>query len=286
MKRDEELDEYYNNARPPQDVACLSCGRLMYEIHKELDTSFDDKEVSILYMFECPLKHLPRRAFYDNGKEYRPTDPKCKKCQSFTSSNSERNENSITTTYTCTSCGEIEKDVLDLTFKKTEEVIDKDFAKDRDEFCLTKEEGERYIMSTVHLQSNSFLNNEDNSNKKEYTKEVHDKVETLNKLTILELEELLSKKFEGTQFVRLQFKDPVSDREFYVPFVVYDTNSKTNPNVSEIDLAKIINKATKDTNWRLMSDGIHYRLGMLTGRLRAYEKEEDLLELVRVRNKK
>ena len=29
-----------------------------------------------------------------------------------------------------------------------------------------------------------------------------------------------------------------------------------------------------------MSDGIHYRLGYLSGRLRAYEQEEDLKNLV------
>ncbi len=31
----------------------------------------------------------------------------------------------------------------------------------------------------------------------------------------------------------------------------------------------------RETNWRLMSDGISYRLGYLNGRLRAYEGEED-----------
>lgn len=36
-----------------------------------------------------------------------------------------------------------------------------------------------------------------------------------------------------------------------------------------------------DTNWRLMTDGISYRTGILTGRLRAYETEEDLLRLVK-----
>ena len=32
--------------------------------------------------------------------------------------------------------------------------------------------------------------------------------------------------------------------------------------------------------WRLMSDGIHYRLGLLGGRLRAYEREEELVTIV------
>ncbi len=35
-------------------------------------------------------------------------------------------------------------------------------------------------------------------------------------------------------------------------------------------------KTLVDTNLRLMSDGIHHRLGYLNGRVRAYEREEDL----------
>ena len=35
-----------------------------------------------------------------------------------------------------------------------------------------------------------------------------------------------------------------------------------------------------------MSDGISYRLGFLIGRFHAYEREEDLVELVRVKMKK
>ena len=42
-----------------------------------------------------------------------------------------------------------------------------------------------------------------------------------------------------------------------------------------------IDGALMSTNWRLMSDGVAYRLGILTGRLRGYEREEDLLKLVK-----
>lgn len=45
-------------------------------------------------------------------------------------------------------------------------------------------------------------------------------------------------------------------------------------------LKKLIKVALEETNWRLMTDGIHYRLGILTGRLKAYEREEDLVKLV------
>lgn len=286
MSRDEEIDKYYENAKPPEEITCLLCGRIMYEMHKEIETSIDDKKIRVLYMFECPLKHIPRRAFYDDGEEYRHKEPDCKKCRRTTKSNSVRTGDVITTTYTCTSCGYEDVDTLDLKPKKVEEVIDVDFVKDREEFCLTKEEGDKYIMDSLALKSYSDSKKEEEEKNSKYSEDVREKAKTLKKLTILELEELINESIKDTQFVRLQFKDPVTERDLYIPFVVYDTNANTNPKASEIDLTKIINKVTKDTNWRLMTDGINYRLGMLTGRLRAYEREDDVLELVRVRNKK
>lgn len=45
-------------------------------------------------------------------------------------------------------------------------------------------------------------------------------------------------------------------------------------------LKKLVDEALEETKWRLMSDGISYRLGYLNGRLRAYEREEDIKNLV------
>jgi len=45
-------------------------------------------------------------------------------------------------------------------------------------------------------------------------------------------------------------------------------------------LKKLVVKALKGTNWRLTTDEISYRIGYLTGRLHAYEREEDLKRLV------
>jgi hypothetical protein len=44
---------------------------------------------------------------------------------------------------------------------------------------------------------------------------------------------------------------------------------------------RIIKKALEGTNWRLMSEEVHYRLGYLSGRLKGYEQEEDLFQLVK-----
>jgi|GEM_PF-2680458 hypothetical protein len=34
------------------------------------------------------------------------------------------------------------------------------------------------------------------------------------------------------------------------------------------------------TSWRLMSDGVTYRLGMMSGRIRIYEDQDDLAKLI------
>jgi len=53
---------------------------------------------------------------------------------------------------------------------------------------------------------------------------------------------------------------------------------------SKKKLTKLLKKGLKETNWRLMSDGISYRLGVLSGRLRAYEDEKDLVKLVQAKS--
>jgi len=40
--------------------------------------------------------------------------------------------------------------------------------------------------------------------------------------------------------------------------------------------------ALEETNWRLMGDGVCYRAGYLSGKLKCYEKEEDLLDIVNI----
>ena len=46
------------------------------------------------------------------------------------------------------------------------------------------------------------------------------------------------------------------------------------------DLKALVSKALENTNWKLMSDGITYRMGILKGRIRGMEKEKDLLKHV------
>ncbi len=111
-------------------------------------------------------------------------------------------------------------------------------------------------------------------------RELYDKAKQLKKLTIVELEKLLAPALEHSNFIKLTLKEPQISKDFVLPFIVYDSKPDRTDAVSCSDLKKIITDTLSGTNWKLMSDGVTYRMGMLEGRLRGYEREEDLIKLV------
>lgn len=66
----------------------------------------------------------------------------------------------------------------------------------------------------------------------------------------------------------------------FIEFSCLDSKSDRDDYDSRKVLTVTIKESLEDTNWRLMSDGISYRLGYLTGRLRAHESQDDIRELV------
>jgi hypothetical protein len=91
---------------------------------------------------------------------------------------------------------------------------------------------------------------------------------------------ILAPTLEKAGYIEFSLDKPEVGRDVFVGFSCLDSKSDRGDYDSEKTLKKTIEKALVDTNWRLMSDGIHYRLGYLSGRLRAYEQEEDLKKLV------
>ena len=116
---------------------------------------------------------------------------------------------------------------------------------------------------------------------KEQHKDLYEKATKLKKLKIIELEKHLTFTLKKESYVQLQLGSPEIGKDVIVPFTIHDSNSKRDERESSSDLTKLIKKKLKGTNWRLMTDGVSYRLGMLSGRLRGYEQEEGLVKLVR-----
>lgn len=86
---------------------------------------------------------------------------------------------------------------------------------------------------------------------------------------------------EKGQYIYLKFGNPEINKDIIVPFTVQDSKGGREKLASDYELRQLLKKALKETNWRLMSDGVSYRLGILSGRLKGYENEEDMLKLVK-----
>jgi hypothetical protein len=108
----------------------------------------------------------------------------------------------------------------------------------------------------------------------------------VKKINIAGLEKLLKAAIKKTDYVDLHISMQPPDRQIILNFSVRDTQEKRPEYDSRKTLEKIIEKALEDKNWSLMSEGVSYRLGFLSGRIRGYETEEDLQELTKSRMKK
>jgi hypothetical protein len=142
MEADQRRDDLYESAEPPEDIRCLTCRNRVEPTYKHMWYG-SDKEDRVLFMFDCPNHCLPRRAFFSDGEEWRIKPNLCPTCKIDLNHKEEDDGKKLVTTYACSKCGYTNTNEIEWSFKKEEE-IDENFAKDRDRFCLTDEEGEKY----------------------------------------------------------------------------------------------------------------------------------------------
>jgi hypothetical protein len=271
---DRAKDELVNSAEPPEDIQCLTCGNIMAILSKDLHNWGPDKKDRVLFMYDCPNGCLPRRAFFNNGDEYRPKPNLCPKCDNVLDYTNERLTDKIITNYTCSRCGYKKSDELDFSTKK--EKIDKNFVKDRERFCLTEEEGREYI--GFREKNDSLFTLLKDSKDEEETKK---KIAEIRKLNIADLNDILPQDLGKEGYIKLEFSKPEISKDVIIGFTIQDNKSGRIEYDSIHNLKKIINLILSNTNWRLMSEGISYKLGILSGRLRGYENDEDLLKLIK-----
>jgi hypothetical protein len=283
MERDEARDTLFETATAPEDITCRTCGRLMFVSSKHLNIGSDDEKDTVLFFYDCPLEHIPRRAFYNNGQEFRREPRLCPKCQAPVNEEDKSTKKKFVTLITCPSCDYADTQEIERTAYKEEEP-DPDFEKDRAKFCLSDEEGMKFIEGKRNLEELSKIMEKHKEKEKE--KDVYDEVAKIKKLKIIELEQLLAPVLEKEGYVKLQFKNPEITKDVIVPFVVYEQRPDREDRASTHDLEKLLRKTLQETNWRLMTDGTSYRLGMIEGRLRGYEREDDLVTLMRQKLKK
>jgi hypothetical protein len=278
MVEDRAKDYLLETAVPPKNINCLGCGLEMFVIHKDFYDWESSKKDRVLFMYDCPRSCVPKRAFFNDGEEWKPKQRVCPKCQGKLRSADEREEKKIITTDIC-DCGYREIIELDLTVKNIpKESIDENFAKDRERFCLSSEEGGKYISQKATLEQLKFLSKE--IEEREKNKDLYGKVAKLKKLNIAELRSLLEPVLEKESYAKLEFSQPRMEKFVTIDFALQDAKIGRVEYDSRTILKRLLEKTLIDTNWRLMSMGITCRLGILSGSFKGYEREDDLKRLI------
>lgn len=280
MDSDRKIQEKYDNAKPPEDIYCKECFSRTKITSKDLLNSSDENS-NVLFMFEC-VKCKKVQALYENGSEWHYDPVKCPKCNCPMNHDSKLIKDILTTNYLCSSCSYKEQSVHD--FKKSNEETKRREARDqkllevyRDRFCLNGEAGVDAVRCADDV---SRLVKEWKEQEKKDKDPVYQKAKQLKKLKIGQLKELLEKTIEKEDFKDLTFAKPEIGQYVIVEFSVNDMKDERGEYDSQNTLKKLIKTVLEDSNWRLMSDGIHYRLGILTGKLKAFEHEDDLVRLI------
>ena len=276
MDRDKKQDELLESARPPKSVTCLTCKGLLKE---DVRTLHDDSrgEERVMFIMRCKNGCKKGRAFFDNGEEWLRKAKTCDKCGNSYREETEKKKEVVTTYYYCDKCGHNDKYVLDFAVK--EKKVDEKFEEDRAKYCLDEKKGQEFVEFKTGLEG--MKNLMDDIKERDKNKDKYDRVKKMNKLTIDGLDKKITQSIKTKKYSKLQLSEPEMGKDVQVSFTVRDTDKDREEYDSKRDFKKAIVKSLSDTNWRLMSSGIDYRLGILSGRLRGYDREEDLLKLVK-----
>ena len=276
MNRDRGLDEKLDNEQEPRNADCPRCGNKMDMIFKELH------DLRVLFFFECP-KCKKRKGIFDNGEPFVSRPQYCPECKKEIKVSCVKKGETLKWVTDCKSCGYKEVEIDDFEKDKAarleREAKDRELLrKHRTEFCMSDAEGQEYVECMERMESLAQYMRELEQKRADPD---YERASKLNKLSVVELEKLITETAQKEKYVKLMLEKPNIDRYVTVPFTMQDSDSSRTEIDSVRKLGKTIKKALENTNWRLMSEGIDYRLGYLSGKFKGYEQEEDLLKLVK-----
>lgn len=279
MDEDRIKQEKYDNTNEPQNIHCPSCKAVMQlAISKHLE-DYLDEPMRVMFLFRCP-KCKKQEWVYEDG-EIRVSKPYlCPKCNKEIEVKHTKKGRVITWTKKCKHCGHTEEEIDDFE-KNHQEYLQKEQAdqelleKYRVAFCLSDEEGEKFL---YELEAMEYAKQVRENAQQKYDNSAYVQVTKLKKLTIVDLEKLLTSVLSKSKYTKLSFSSPEINQFIFAPFTLQDADSSRRANISTSTLEKILKSTLENTNWRLV-DSVTYRLGFLSGRLKGYEREEDLVKL-------
>lgn len=288
MDEDKLKQDKQDYTPTPENILCPLCGGFMfYNSSKHLDYSYDNPIMRMMFLFKCS-KCTKQQWVYDDD-EIRVSEPDlCPKCKEEIEIKATRKGKVITWKHKCKACGYTKTEIDDPAKhdqehkkweeeqKKKEEEGKKLLEKYRAEFCLSDKEGKEHVETLEAMEVANIVHDEE---MQKYDDPVYERVSKLKRTTIVDLEKLLTGTLEKAKYTELSFEKPEIGQYVIVPFTLQDSNSSRRDRISVSELEKLIKVILEDTNWRLLSNSVMYRLGYIEGRLKGYEREEDMLRL-------
>ena len=264
IQQDELKDKLVKETKIPEKIRCNSCNSLMqFECHL-----FED-DASILFVFKCPNEHLPKKLIYPDSREKMIPEQLCDECGYEINTESRRKKSILTTTYTCQGCGKIEVEEFDFNKKQETPITEED----RKKYCSYSPQTRTFIEDLLEIYKLKPILDK-SAEKKKYD------LEKIEKPNIPQLEQRLYKVADSLGFIKFEFEKPVMGSYVSISFSTQDPTTRIEKESSQL-LKNAINQELFNTNWRLMNKGIDYRLGFLTGQLRAFEQHEDLIKIAK-----
>jgi hypothetical protein len=228
-----------------------------------------------------------RQGIYEDGSRFIVRPSLCAICKGEVKTESVKKESDIVETRNiCLSCGheEIETDdyqELSARLEK-ERLEDQELLKEyREEFCFNEKDGNEAVELIEKLK---FAKDVREAEKRKFYDPAFEELSKLKKMTISEIEKSINEKFESSNYSHISFDKPENGQFFIIPFALQDNDSKRRKEDSEKQVISLINEALMQTNWRLITNSVSYRLGYITGSLRGYESEKEFLDLLGRKN--
>lgn len=280
LAQDAQEERLLEKSKPRTDISCGVCGKMMNFSLKHL--WHNDGPIKVMMMYECPSGHLPRRAFFHDGSEYKPKPFQCEKCSADVKEKHERKGDIVISTYYCDACRFEGRDEMDFSPKPNPDE-DTAYVRDREEYCLDEKrlndfrEGQRNFN---HLES---LLKEHEVEKADV--QTNERMEVLKRLRVIELQTVLVQALEAIGMTKVELSNPTHDRGFKVRITMLDSDASRVDYDSKRVVSKALREVLHDTNWRLVKTSLESTLGAISGELVGYTSDEEIRKVIVKENK-
>ncbi|MGG9970907.1 hypothetical protein ACQ33O_03840 [Ferruginibacter sp. SUN002] len=267
IRKDENDDILIETTPIPQNIKCNKCATVMR--FERFICIYDNPP--ILFDFVCHSKSCKeRKLIYPDGHEYyiHKTEKHCSVCNSPAKTTVKKTKEKISFIETCPQCGIISTEHYDIN----EDPIDEN---NRKKYC-TDFINQNTFWEDLQKLGEVFMIIEEERKNKDKKEKIG--LNDINILTVHQLEQKLSTLFNSLGYQKFRLGTPSLGKYLTITFTTLDSTIRTERESTKMLLKQLV-ACLLPTNWRVINKEITYRLGILTGILKAYETDEDLKKI-------